>query len=657
MAVEGSIADTSRIETHILDEIAAKIDYKKLSADAIASELGDIGTNTRPDSSIERILDLPVGFDTSPDVINKYMKQIIRSHYKLIGAAMANYRIEDMIKRQAFETDINGKPVKYTKKQKARLEEDGYRNHTDVWADFLRMYVRDAFGHQTTFPQRIIDAMGRNDSLKLKKNFYYITSDQAIINGVESLNKKWLERTGKNFPLLRKLPIGNSPEIQKAKAEYYSRVMHKWGGLEARFQLITLLANTGTMTANVFGGTTMNVSSAGFRNVVRAHNMGWIKKNILDKHEIYLDRKTESGEKIRVMDKETLYEWVGEQGAIDSFIKNEFEINEGLKKVTGVTRQNLNNFRKELLKLLKRDPNVKDEALKDLARKYGVQDLMLKFGGSFMQVSERYLRTVSFLSHTLQARDAFGKYGVEISIDDPFIIDMGLKGIENTQFLYHSAFRPAFMRTSLGKVLTRFKLFAFQSVRSRKEYYKMAKQFGFEDDKESMRKFKSLLTLDLLTFALGSIYTYSLFDTALPPPWDWLQEISEWIFGNKREKERAFFGTYPYPLAPLQIITPPVARVPMSIFSAAINNDWDRFADYHLHTMYPFGRIIRNIDKTIYDKNAGWDIIKESPVGSTFGRFMKQFFRMPVNKISAQYDRSVLYDKREDYMEQLMEAI
>ena len=288
--------------------------------------------------------------------------------------------------------------------------------------------------------------------------------------------------------------------------------------------------------------------------------------------------------------------------------------------------------------------------------RYGIPEAMLKAGGSFMQGSERYLRTTSFLSHALQAREAFGKFGADIPLNDPFIIDMGLKGIENTQFLYHSAFRPAFMRTSLGKVLTRFKLFAFQSVRTRKEYYKMAKEMGFENDAEQMRKFKNLMTADLFTLAMGSIFAYSLFDTALPPPWDWLKETSEWMFGSKRDKERAFFGTYPYPLAPLQIVTPPVARIPMSIFSTTLNGDWDRFMDYNVHTMYPFGRLVRSLDKTIYDRDAGKDIIKESPAGTTAGRFMKQFFRLPVDKAIAKAKRSALEDQRREYLAEIMEG-
>ena len=538
------------------------------------------------------------------------------------------------------------------------LNDSGYKNWTEVWADFLRFYLRDAFGHPTTFPQRIIDAMGKSDPLKLKKNFYYITSDQAIMNGIESINKKFLRKTGRNLPFLKNIPKGNTEEAKKARKEYYSRILHKMGGLEAKYQLMTLLAHTGVVTGNVFGGQTMNISSAGFRNVTKAHSFNWIKKNILDKGDplILSEIDPATGKNKIVKTKKDLHKWVAEQGAIDNFIKNEFEINEGLKKIKGVSAQNINNFRKELTKLLRSNPDARKETILELARRYGMQDALLKAGGSFMQVSERYLRTTSFLAHALQAREAFGRYGHEISLNDPYIIDMGLKGIENTQFLYHSAFRPAFMRTSLGKIFTRFKLFAFQSMRTRKEYYKMAKEMGFDNDTEAMKKFKNLMTADLLTLALGSIYAYSLFDTALPPPWDYLKETSEWLFGNKREKERAFFGTYPYPLAPLQIITPPVARIPMSIFSSTLNGDWDRFMDYNIHTMYPFGRLVRSLDKTIYDKDAGKDIIKEQPYGTTFGRFMKQFFRIPVDQMIAKREKSLLNEKREQYKQQLLEV-
>ena len=148
------------------------------------------------------------------------------------------------------------------------------------------------------------------------------------------------------------------------------------------------------------------------------------------------------------------------------------------------------------------------------------------------------------------------------------------------------------------------------------------------------------MMIDMFTMALGSMFTYSLFDTSLPPPWDWLQEGSEWLFGNKRERNRAFFGVYPYPIAPLQIVTPPVARVPMNIFSAFVNNDWDDFMDYHIHTMYPFGRIVRQVDKT-FD-------------GTTFGRGMQQFFRLPADKVMTKINKARIREREDERIRRIL---
>ena len=103
-----TVSDTTGIETEVLDSISERINYDKLKADEIATNLNNIGSHTRPDSTLERTLDLSTGFDTSTRVIDQYKKQIIRSHYKLLGAAMGNHRIDSLIKRLAFEIDVYG---------------------------------------------------------------------------------------------------------------------------------------------------------------------------------------------------------------------------------------------------------------------------------------------------------------------------------------------------------------------------------------------------------------------------------------------------------------------------------------------------------------------------------------------------------------------
>ena len=103
------------------------------------------------------------------------------------------------------------------------------------------------------------------------------------------------------------------------------------------------------------------------------------------------------------------------------------------------------------------------------------------------------------------------------------------------------------------------------------------------------------MTIDLFVAAMGSMFMYSLFDTAMPQPYSWLQDTANWIFGDERERERAFYGTYPTAIAPLQMISPPIARIPMSFIMSHAKNDWSRLTDYQIYTFFPFGRMIRDV--------------------------------------------------------------
>jgi hypothetical protein len=256
---------------------------------------------------------------------------------------------------------------------------------------------------------------------------------------------------------------------------------------------------------------------------------------------------------------------------------------------------------------------------------------MLKTGGWFMQFSERKNRIDAFIAHALKSQERLGPHGNQTNLNDTYIFDAGLKGIETTQFLYHNAFRPAFMTTALGKVLNRFKLFAFQSVRTRKEFYKQAKDYGFKQGTPEYEKFKDLFLTDLFAYAMAGAYMYSVFDTALPPPWDWMQETSDLLFGDKKERDRAFYGTLPRPIAPLQVALPPIARFPQT-FVELIQGDWEKFADYTIHTMYPFGRIMYSGKKTL-----------ERPE-----RAFHNFFRIPTDKIAYRIKRENIRDAREE---------
>ena len=638
--IEAGELEAGGMDKHAIDEMLQRLDYKNLSPDDIANSLQNIGFNTRPENILERTADMP-GFDPRISSVDAYKEKVIRANYRNLGSVMANYRIDSFVKKNPMG--------EFTKEQFKKFNPDpknpDFNNWSDVWADYLRFYVRDAFGHMSTFNERIVRSMEHGDPLGLKNTLYKGMSDSNVIKGIEKIDKQF-KKFGINAPFFRDIPEitakKGTPEYNKQatrRKEYLSEKIHNFGRLEARFELLTLLANTGTLTANMFGGSSMTITSAGMRNFTRANNFKWLKKNVLFDNAgnptlTYINNK---GKKVTVTDKAGLYKWIQDKGVIDNFINDELQYNAGLKNAISKNAKASRDFIRDLKKLLRTNPDASNETVLELARRYGVHDAMLKFGGAFMQVSERKLRRDAFISHVLQAKDRLGMAGKDMTLDDPYLVDMGLKGIEATQFLYHSAFRPAFMRTSMGKVMTRFKLFAFQSMRVRKELYRRAKYYGFKNGSKEYENMKNLFLTDMVTMALGSILMYSLFDTALPPPYDYLQETSQLLFGNKRERERAFFGTYPRAIAPLQVVTPPAARVLIAPMKAMYTGDWDRFLDYHIHTMYPFGRVVRQVEKTV-----------DEPYGTTQGRFMQQFFRIPTDKIGQLYDRAQLQNEREE---------
>ena len=669
LKVEAAEFETGGMDKHAIDEMLSKINYKQLTPAEIAQQLENIGFNTRPENLLRRVAGMP-GYKTTPEVFDLYKEKVIRANYRNLGSVMANYRIDSFIKKNPMGEFTPKQFKKYNPDPKNPL----YENWSDVWGDYLKFYVRDAFGHQTTFPERVIESMKHGDPLKIKNTMYMNLSDHKVIKGIEKIDKQF-KKYGIKAPFFHKIPQitqeitakEGTPEYKKqvevresqskARKQYLSQAIHNFGRLEARYELLTLLANTGTLTANMFGGTTMNISSAGIRNFVRVNRFNWLKKNVLfdQAGKPTLKYINNEGKEITVKTKKDLYKFIQDKGVIDNYISDELNTNLDLKSAIGKNKKASMSFIRDLKKLLKENPDAKDETVLELARRYGVQDAMLQFGGSFMRVSERKLRRDSFLTHALQAKDRLGEAGRNMSLNDPYLIDAGLKGVEATQFLYHSAFRTPAMRPSLAKVMTRFKLFAFQSVRTRKELARRAQYYGYKKGTPDYEKMKDLFAIDMLTMALGTVFAYSLFDTALPPPYDWLQETSELVFGDKRQREKAFFGTYPRAIAPLQIVTPPSARVLMTPIKSLINNDWDRFLDYHIHTMYPFGRIVRQVDKTFYDPQSGrFEMIKEQKYGTTFGRFMQQFFRLPTDKAVSLYNRAQLQEERKRIISQTL---
>jgi len=124
---------------------------------------------------------------------------------------------------------------------------------------------------------------------------------------------------------------------------------------------------------------------------------------------------------------------------------------------------------------------------------------------------------------------------------------------------------------------------------------------------------------------------FSVFDTALSPPLDYFQAMGDLLYGDKRERDAAFWGSK---LGPLQLLKPPIARIPDSAWEL-LNGETEKFANYTAYTMFPFGRGIRQIKQLV-----------ESPE-----RVGEITLRIPVNQIKSRIKRSEKRNQQQAFID------
>lgn len=492
--------------------------------------------------------------------------------FGLKKAEIAKY--EAIIK--AYDRERKGKKLKF--KTVEKIFEDQAESMAQRMAQGRKYTISDAM------KERAESELAKNKKFQTwdKRLFYYVT-DEAGINALDKVSTKLWGRKDKP-----KLPFyGELPKSPEARRQTLSRILHKIGASEAKWQLITLLSHPKTAVANMLGGSHNTIASAGLYNFATA---SFNKKRLLAT--TFKGTKLNDGTEITTS--EHLRRFAEESGAHETFYVTEASLE---RKFAG---KEAKEFAREVQESLKKNANLSEADVFSIAKKYKVTDAITNIAAIPMRISEKKLRTDSFFAHYLNAYNNLKDFIPNIKHNDPYVINMALKGVEATQFLYHSAFRPNYSRTAIGKMMTRFHPFAWNSVRFRRQTYQRAKRYGFKPGTESFNKFKRLATLDMFALSLANMFTSSVFDATVPPPLNWMQDTADWLFGDERERERAFFSSWPHPvLAPLQIVTPPIARYPMTLINATINGNWDRFADYYLYTFFPFGRLGRSVVKTI----------------------------------------------------------
>ena len=482
------------------------------------------------------------GWDYSIRGLESYTDSFHRTFQRQAAELLSRHALEK------FETDAT---AKWGKKHK---------EHIKNWKNFWGLYANDALGYPAVIPERLL----KNPGMKLKGTLYSGTADNHVRNRVQKIKEK--------------LGLAGHTEIERALKKVDYSTLARWSNLEARYSLITLLAHPKSSMANLYGGTLNTMIMHGFRTLRKARDIKYLRSNVNGEWESMED----------------VYRYVMNTGVLPDFIISEMELSPHKSK--GAYAKFFRSS-KDFLKSPEAqglNPKELSSRLLGLAKQNNVTEGMFNVAASFMRIPELMLRRDAFITGLIAGHESFGG---NIPYNDPILIELAKKTVKASQFMYNAPHRPAFARTSLGKVLSRFQLWSWNSVKFRNNLFKDAQLYGFEPG-EQMERLKRMAVADLLALGLANAFAYSLFEASLPAPYNWFQDTALWLFGDEEERNRAFFGKWGAVhtgLSPLQIVTPPIMRLGPDMLGGLITGEWNTMADYTLWTMAPFGRIARDL--------------------------------------------------------------
>jgi len=249
---------------------------------------------------------------------------------------------------------------------------------------------------------------------------------------------------------------------------------------------------------------------------------------------------------------------------------------------------------------------MKDEQVKEIFS--GLIDKGIDIGKITQQVIEYRLRKRSWIAHYLKAREVMNANGtLRPDFDDPILISMANRGVQASQFLYDNISRPQFANSAIGSVLTRFQTWAYNALKGKADVIREANRHGFERNTDAFNRFERMMQVDMSILALASIFPMSMFSANVAPPYNYLSDLSELVFGYEEDEEgneKSFFTKMldifqnPQNFSLTALATPPITRVALDPIRALFTGEWDRFFDYHLWTWFPFGMPTRTAYKT-----------------------------------------------------------
>ena len=525
--------------------------------------------NQRIGSMNSRTSHIP-GWSTDISVMDAYSRNLSNTFFK---------HLQQILARETINTAYNGKSGGYEgMRKKFGKFKDGQKLALR-WKRFLDMYVQGAIGN----PEVIPDDLYKDAGMKIKGTPYAWWADNRVRDRVNSIAKQ----------------LGvNKKDLPEELKKFGYNDIRDWSNMEAKWELASLLAHPKSSVTNIFGGSIHTIENVGFGAFLKGRSIKFLK------------RINPEWNTLKDVEK-----WVIEKGVLPSFLVHELGLNSQFKG------KNVEKIVEDLTKALVGKDKIDRKSIREIAQKNALTESAVDFASKFMSVPERMLRRDAFMAHYVRAWQRFG--GAIKDPNHPFLIEMAKKGVKATQFLYDAPNRPMFARSALGKVMTRFQLFAWNSVRLRNEILRQAKIQGFTHG-EAKDRFVRMMQIDLFVLALGNMFMYSLFDNALPPPWNWFQDTADWLFGDEKERDKAFYGALPRAIAPLQIGMPPITRGAISGLQQWIRDDYSKFTDYQIWTMFPFGRMGRDI----FHPQQG---LVNNP-----SRFMEKTTGLPIHDISRQ---------------------
>ena len=417
---------------------------------------------------------------------------------------------------------------------------------------------------------------------------------------------------------------GPLPKNKKARQMAKLKRIKQISDIEGKFELISLLSHPKTLLTNLYGGIQNTISDTGWAPFRKANDTDWLLAEFFGENAYYTkyNKDTKSFERKKIETREDIEGWLESLGVYDQMFTDMVGLDRrfGQKNqrrfwVEFITKLNKSSMKGELETPEAYNKRAK-QTYNELAKEYKITTPFIEAGAWPMKWSERKLRGTAFLANAINMRfNIMGAASKDMAFDNPVILDFAMKGVLSSQFLYQAAYRPNFANTSMGRVMTRFHPYAWNSISRRFRLYKGAQQEGWNKELLQTKQFQRQFTADMMSLALANLFVASIFEYALSPPMSWAQDTAQLLFGDKEERDRAFFSQYPSKvLAPLQIVTPPIGRFVLPPLTSILNNDYEMLRKYQVATYFPYGRLMRDSYRTYQNPAMAVDFMTGMPL-------------------------------------------